>query len=395
MRLHTRRVSQLPPLWSADTVFASDDHVLVGFGIADRIEIPAPWRTNLVSVHEQLADIGVDNELPHVLGTGAIGFASLPFDRDESAIVVIPEVVWGQQRTGSAWVTTRAGSDEPLHRARVGTVPNAVSMTSRTTREEWAEMIDQALRAIAGGEVSKIVLSRCLDIEWDCAPSLDILAQSMWNASQGGYRYLVDGHLGLSPELLLAQQHDVVFCQPMAGTTARTGNPSEDRRRALDLLGSDKNLREHAITVDAVHDELLNWCSYVDAEPSPSIVEAGSVQHLATTVTGHLMRPSSPIGEIVSALHPTPAIAGSPRDRALGYIAQIESVPRGRYAGPVGWLDGAGNGCFAVALRGMQIQGATATAHGGVGVVRGSVAAEEFAETTAKLSGTVRAAGAV
>ena len=116
-----------------------------------------------------------------------------------------------------------------------------------------------------------------------------------------------------------------------------------DERLRLGLLASTKDQWEHQITIDWLLEELLPYCSYVDADPDPSIVSLPSVHHLGTRVEGRLSSPPVSVLELVAALHPTPAVGGSPQPAALALIAELERVDRGRYAGPMGWVDGAGN----------------------------------------------------
>jgi menaquinone-specific isochorismate synthase len=175
----------------------------------------------------------------------------------------------------------------------------------------------------------------------------------------------------------------------MAGTTPRSGDPDLDARRAGELLSSAKNRREHQITIDVVHDTLLPWCSYLDAEPEPSVAPAGSVQHLATMVEGRLSHPAPSVLDLVAALHPTPAVGGWPREPALELLAELEPRSRGRYAGPVGWVDGRGTGACAVGIRSIEIDGACASVFAGVGVVADSDPRSELEETRAKLRATL------
>jgi isochorismate synthase len=197
--------------------------------------------------------------------------------------------------------------------------------------------------------------------------------------------YSIDGFVGASPELLVARAGDVVRCHPMAGTAPRSDDPSTDARLAASLISSTKDQREHRVTIDMVHDTLLPWCSYLDEEAEPSIVAMANVQHLATLVEGRLSTPPASIIELMTALHPTPAVGGSPRSVALDLIDRFEHLDRGRYGGPVGWVDAAGNGAWAVGIRSAEIDGATARLFAGVGVLPRSDVDAELAETRAKL----------
>jgi menaquinone-specific isochorismate synthase len=199
------------------------------------------------------------------------------------------------------------------------------------------------------------------------------------------------GFVGASPELLVSRLDDIVRCQPMAGTAPRSADPSTDARLAASLLSSAKDREEHQITIDMVHDTLLPWCSYLDWEPEPHIAAMANVQHLATRMEGRLSDPPASVVELMAALHPTPAVGGSPRAAALEMIDRLEELDRGCFGGPVGWVDGQGNGEWAVAIRSAHLDGATARCFAGVGVVADSDPIAELAETRAKLQAMLSA----
>ncbi|MCU1499916.1 MAG: isochorismate synthase, partial [Acidimicrobiales bacterium] len=182
-----------------------------------------------------------------------------------------------------------------------------------------------------------------------------------------------------------ARHDDIVRSQPMAGTAPRRGDPQADARMVASLLASPTYRHEHQVTIDAVHDGLLAFSSYVDYEPEPSVVALANVAHLATSGEGRLSPPPASILELVDALHPTPAVCGRPRPEALALIAELEDLERGCYAGAVGWVDAAGNGQFAVSIRGAAIDGNVARVIAGNGIVGDSDPATELIETRAKL----------
>jgi menaquinone-specific isochorismate synthase len=194
----------------------------------------------------------------------------------------------------------------------------------------------------------------------------------------------VDGFVCASPETLVARHGDVVRSHPLAGTAPRGGDPSTDARLAAGLLASPKDRAEHQVTIDFVHDTLLPWCSFLDEEAEPSIVGVANVQHLGTMVEGRLSDPTPSVLDLVEALHPTPAVAGDPRDDALDLIRKLEPGDRGRYAGPVGWVDGRGNGRWAVGIRSAELSGTEARLWAGVGIVADSDPLLELEETRAK-----------
>jgi menaquinone-specific isochorismate synthase len=163
-----------------------------------------------------------------------------------------------------------------------------------------------------------------------------------------------------------------VRSHPLAGTAPRTGDPTTDAVTAAALIASTKDQVEHRVVIDVVHETLLPWCSYVDWEAEPSIVTVANVQHLGTLIEGRLSSPPPDVLELVEALSPTPALGGHPRAEALELIAAVEGMERGRYGGAVGWVDAAGNGTWAVAIRCAEISGARARLFAGGGIVADS-----------------------
>jgi menaquinone-specific isochorismate synthase len=196
----------------------------------------------------------------------------------------------------------------------------------------------------------------------------------------------VDGFLGACPELLVRRDGERVRAQPMAGTAPRGADADADAALAAALLASPTYRHEHQITIDMVYDTLLPWCSYLDWEAEPSIVAVANVQHLATYVEGRLSDPAPSVLDLVTALHPTPAICGWPRDLATAWIDEHEEIVRDRYAGTVGWVDGAGNGVWAVSIRCAEVRGRHARVFAGNGIVADSDPPTELAETEAKLA---------
>lgn len=368
------------------SAFRSPRRELWGTDQALRIDLPAPWPDHIERVTETLRGITTE-DLVDTPGSGPVAFGALPFDRSAPATLVVPRVVHGRSVEGSRWLTTIDTGEAPPPRSAQSaqrTAATSVQITTHLSPEQWCDAVRQATERIGAGELTKVVLARRLDVlsdaEFDAADLLNRLRQ----AHPAALCFAVDGFVGASPELLVSRVGDMVRAQPMAGTTPRTGEPDADHSRAAELLASAKNRTEHQITIDMVHDTLLPWCSFLDAEPSPSVVPAGPVQHLATVVEGRLSRPAPTVLDLVAALHPTPAVGGWPREAALRVIAQLEETDRGRYAGPVGWIDSRGNGAFAVGIRSVQLDGTRARLFAGVGVVADSVPEAELDETRSK-----------
>lgn len=378
------------------TLFAHEQAGLAG----RRVALRAP----LASVAEELAAIDTVDEVG-LAGTGPVAFGALPFLDDPSAELVVPQVCAGKDPAGTRWVTTvwRHGEDEPAvaldepagGRAAAGSPlapgPTAYEVASTQAPSEWCAAVAEATRRIRAGGLDKVVLAREIRVQADAPiPVADVLGR-LHSTYGGCYLFLVDGFCGASPELLVSRVGDLVRSQPMAGTTPRTGDPATDSRRAAALLASATYRHEHQVTIDAVHDTLLAFSSYLDYEPEPSVVPLANVAHLATTVQGRLSHPPASVLELRGALHPTPAVCGRPRDTARALIAELEPAGRGRYAGSVGWVDRHGNGTWAVSIRCAQIDGAVARLHAGNGIVGESHPATELTETRAKLQAMLTA----
>jgi menaquinone-specific isochorismate synthase len=376
-----------PPVGLPLSAFRSPRRELWGLGEALRIDLPAPWPDHVGLVSETLDGITCDDEVG-VPGSGPVAFGALPFDRRAGATLVVPVVVFGRSTEGARWVTTVGphGEDRSATSWLGGgeRTPHEVRVRSAERSEIWEMSVAEATRRIRDGELTKVVLARELQVDTDEPIDPAALLGRLRSAHPAALCFAVDGFVGASPELLVSRVGDIVRAHPMAGTTPRTGEPEADQHRAAELLSSTKNRSEHQITIDVVHDTLLPWCSFLDAEPSPSVVPAGPVQHLASIVEGRLSRPAPAVLELVAALHPTPAVGGWPRDAALHVIDELEPGDRGRYAGPVGWVDAAGNGAWAVGIRSVQLDGTHARLFAGVGVVADSDPRAELEETRSK-----------
>jgi menaquinone-specific isochorismate synthase len=253
--------------------------------------------------------------------------------------------------------------------------------------------VDAAREAVARGDLDKVVIARDVVIEASEPIDIAALTNRLRQSFGSSYRYVIDGLVGASPELLLERVGENVSSHPLAGTTPRTGDPVTDEHLAQELIASAKNQIEHRIVIDAVHDTLLPHCSYLDWEEQPSIVPVANVQHLGTLMSGKLSEPYLHILDGVRMLAPTPALGGAPRAPALALIARHEGMDRGRYGGAVGWFDRHGNGTFAVTIRCAEISadGLRARLFAGGGIVAESEPHAELAETQAKLQAMLAA----
>ena len=201
------------------------------------------------------------------------------------------------------------------------------------------------------------------------------------------WTFSVDGLVGATPEMLVRRTGDEVTSRVLAGTIRRSQDSGKDARLAEMLLASDKDHEEHGYAVRSVAAALAAHCTDLEVPARPRLLRLANVQHLATDVTGQLVD-GAPVLALAASLHPTAAVCGTPTERAFAVIRELEGMQRGRYAGPVGWMDGRGDGEFGIALRCAQIDGNDARRlrlFAGCGLVAGSEPEVELAESESKL----------
>ena len=311
-------------------------------------------------------------------GPRAIG--AQPFDATSAGPgqLVIPARIVGRDAHGAMWCTEIGTGAERAPETR--TRPAQFSVSARTSHAEWRTMVERALELIANGHLDKVVLARSVAVDADAPFNLRSILAYLRQSQPGCVVYADRGFVGASPELLVRKRGSRVTARPLAGT-----GTSADA-----LLHSEKDAAEHRFVVDAVIAALRGCGAKVTAE-GPAALALPGVSHLATSVTGDLTNPDIDVSALVDALHPTPAVGGTPRGAALNAITALESFGRGRYAGPCGWVDARGDGEFVVALRGADIDGSHALLHAGAGIVAGSDPDAEWAETQQKLTPMLQA----
>lgn len=372
-------------------LWAGAEVTLAGVGEAARVPLARPEGAavtqRVLAALDPLAD--PDAHPAH----GVVAFGALPFDPSAPSELVVPRIVVGTDRSGSRWITALDGSigdaiDEVnglVDSAPVAALVPDRTVTSAIPREAWRdEVVAVARDRIRAGELRKAVLAREVLVKGPTPIDQADAVLRLRHRFPHTNLFAFDGFVGASPELLVERLGLTVRAHPLAGTMPRRVDPAADRATVAELIASTKDQWEHRITIDWLLDTLLPFCSYVDAEPEPTVVSLANVHHLGTRVDGVLSSPSASVLELVAALHPTPALGGDPQQAALDLIAQLEPGDRGRYGGAVGWVDGSGNGAFAVAIRSAQISGSTASLWAGGGMVADSDPPTELAETDAK-----------
>jgi len=377
---------------SGGMVITHDGAGIAGLGCAALIELPAGCTDRAGIVGETLSAIVRRGEAG---APAPVAFGALPYAPDAPARLLVPAVQLHRLRDGSRWAVVVSPDEQaalpPLMAPPPGDLPSRFEVVASQEPSWWMDLVAQATARIRAGELRKVVLAREVVVTADCAidprPALRRLRATFPTC----YVSYIDGFLCASPELLVSRHGDVVRAHPMAGTAPRLGDPVADAKLAASLLANPNYRHEHQLTIDMVHDTLLPWCSFLDAEPEPSVVAVANVQHLATLVEGRLSRPEPSVLELVTALHPTPAVGGDPRSAALRVQREIEQLDRRRYGGPVGWVDADGNGAWAVGVRAAEFDGAVVRVYAGNGIVADSDPATELAETQAKFAAVLGA----
>jgi isochorismate synthase len=270
-----------------------------------------------------------------------------------------------------------------------------LDVTSVRDPREWAGAVAAASERLRAGEAQKVVLAREVLARGDGVVSAGMVIRGLRAAYPSCFTYLITGadgtaFAGASPELLVRRSGNHAFSQPMAGSVARGGSDVEDERLAHQLVESKKDEAEHSLVSRFVVEALRPFSDHVQAN-GPEVVRFTNIQHLATSVAADLAEPAADALELAAALHPTPAVGGWPRDAAEALIDEFERMDRGWYAGAVGWIDGHGDGEFAVALRCGLLWEDGARLYAGVGVMPDSDPDRELEETELKFKALLTA----
>ena len=250
-------------------------------------------------------------------------------------------------------------------------------------REEWEDMVRSALSHIDRNELQKVVLAQRRELAFDAPFDLDLLQEWLFDASDNSYRYLFRprgqrAFVGRSPECILQKQGKEVRSESVGGTIETGENRSQQEQLAEELVGNQKDQREHSLVVKSIRDHLEPIAHSVKQEDQ-TVRVLSNVQHLCTPIHAQLMDDQHVL-DLVEALHPTSAVGGYPRDRAMDLIHQLEPFDRGWYGGPIGWFDGDGDGCFAVGIRSGLMSERCVYLYAGAGIVEGSEPDREWEE---------------
>ena len=362
---------------------------IVGWGEAASIRPSGPSRFD--DAHDwwsSQAGSAVVRDEVRLPGTGLVAFGSFAFADDPGdSVLVVPSVVVGR-RDGVCWVThigvSTIGSATDVRPTAEPAAPEGVTFSDGAlTGAQWGEAVADAVRRIEDGGLEKVVLARDLvahatapiDVRWPLRRLADEYP-TCWT-------FHVDALFGATPEMLVRRERGLVTSRVLAGTIRRTGDDDRDLQLAASLARSSKDLEEHEYAVRSVAEALAPHCTSMNVPEAPFVLHLPNVMHLATDVAGVIDDRATSL-QLAAALHPSAAVGGTPTAEAVATIAEVEGMERGRYAGPVGWIDASGDGEWGLALRSGLLEGSRVRLFAGCGIVAGSDPEAELAEAQAK-----------
>ncbi|WP_458353659.1 isochorismate synthase DhbC [Peribacillus frigoritolerans] len=322
---------------------------------------------------------------------------AVAFDHQQDAQLIVPENIRSSVPLQDNDASFSMGTQKPTYEMKSVPEPSL-----------YKEGVERGLTYIKSGHLDKIVLSRTLHLTSSETVNINPLLHNLAQHNKNGYTFAVDlpqnlkGEgdtpfsktlIGASPELLVSRSGLQVLANPLAGSRPRSDDPIEDKRRADELLSSSKDLHEHAVVVQAVAEALRPFFKTMDVPEKPTVIHTETMWHLSTEVKGELNDPATSSLELAIALHPTPAVCGSPTELAREAIQEIEPFDRGFFTGMVGWCDAEGDGEWVVTIRCAEVERQVLRLFAGAGVVAESKPEEELAETSAKFQTMLRAMG--
>ena len=342
---------------------------------------------------------------------------------ENAGLADILDFVCAQGQAASATKTSPAGAQAHASAATSASSPDVVAQTnapavgqaseptktsqsSTLSDSQWTRAVELATQALKQNRAIKVVLAR--DSYLSSSLTLGAALEHLATRFATTWTFSVDGMIGASPEMLLQLREREVFSRVLAGTARRRANMDQSELEQLAdwLRHSPKNSREHQLAAASAVKALTPITEQLRVS-EPFALTLPNVIHLATDIYGQVAGDTGALA-LVEALHPTAAVCGTPTAAAAQLIGELEGMDRERYAGPVGWVDWRGEGQWCIALRSGQVLAPTAQTVGtqsgpagypmgnqpvgsvrifaGAGIMPDSVAADELAETNAKMA---------
>jgi menaquinone-specific isochorismate synthase len=367
-------------------VFMRRGQGVAGIGEALRLEFSGPNRMrDAAAAWKRVAAAAQVTDPLSLPGTGLIALGAFAFADESSAtsVLIVPSIVIGR-RDGVSWIT-RVNCTDPLPAEQpFGEEFSMKFELGSLDRSGYVAAVDAALVQLRAGALSKVVLAREVIGQLPEGADLRVILGELALGYPDTWTFAVDGLIGSSPETLVTADHGVVTARVLAGSAPRGVDVLADQDAASELATSTKDLDEHQFALQSLLTSLRPHSHNVTSSERPFTLKLPNLWHLASDVDGDLDDGSSSL-DLIATLHPTAAVAGTPTDRALALIAQLEPFDRGRYAGPVGWVGADGDGQWAIALRSAQVdEDGRVTAYAGAGIVADSDPDRELAETRMK-----------
>jgi menaquinone-specific isochorismate synthase len=397
-----------------------DSFIYVGLGEAKKIICEENRFQAIEEVWRKLINESIIHNPYSLPGTGPVLFGGFSFDPEEKSSLwsnfpnsrmILPKyslVI----KDDATYLTINILSDQQMSVSEIvysyehlknslfaldfePSSPNLTHVEALKSRE-WLETIEHAKKLINNNELSKVVLARELVAAFDEPIDTSTVLYNLLEQQKQSYVYAIesgeDCFIGATPERLIKVESNRLFTTCLAGTAPRGETLMEDERIEKELLQDQKNLEEHQFVVQTIK-EAIDTCSFdIEMPNSPTVMKLKNLQHLYTPIEATLKEGYS-ILNLVEKLHPTPAMGGVPREKALQFIHHFETLNRGWYAAPLGWIDSAGNGEFVVGIRSGLIQGKKASLFAGCGIVKDSNPDTEFLETDIKFKPMLMALG--
>ena len=375
---------------------------LVGIGEVETLSFSGKTRIKDAGTawRDVAAAASVTDEV-NVAGSGLMAFGTFAFrsTSEVPSVLIIPRLVVGQ-RAGVTWLTRIGFADDPVEAltensaaqlltehisasAKLGAAPVVHLSPASLSEEGFTSAVNKAIERIDAGEVEKVVLARELEGTLAGTQDLRVAINRLADSYPDCWTFSVDGLFGSSPETLITVHGRKVTARVLAGTARRGSDTATDVANAAELASSHKDLDEHGFATRSVVNALTPYAEQLTVSDAPFTLKLPNLWHLATDIAGTLASGSNSL-DLVFALHPTAAVAGTPTVAAVEVIDDLEPFDRGRYAGPVGWIGADGDGEWAIALRCAQLSGSTVTAYAGCGIVSDSVPSKELVETEMK-----------
>ncbi len=364
--------------------FVQGDTGFVGWGVHDRFTATGPDAA--AQIQRWLAGVCDGLQIQDSVGTrgsGPVAFVSLGFDDDDVSVAIVPSTVIGSDGAETFRTVIRSDGAPVVDRAVPIRAPGRVSYADADLSVAgFTSAVSAATARIRAGELQKVVLAHDLEATTSRPVDERFLLRRLAAAYPDCWTFAVEGLVGASPELLIRRSGDLIASRVLAGTAWKEHSGDAV---SVDLLGSAKDITEHAYAVRSVADVLARACAELDVPSAPVPLELANLTHLSTDIVGRLDGRAPTALDLAARLHPTAAVGGSPTLVARQVIRELEPMRRGRYAAPVGWMDSRGDGEFAIALRCAQVSGRSVRLMAGCGIVADSHPETEAREAQIKM----------